>query len=108
MTRKEYKIQAVIAPSPDERETLMAKLAVRFGFARIPSDGRKLITRDIYSVDLSTAYFVMCSNYNFRGATITNQRLYEMAARGILVVVGVRSLPREYEFICTAYYAGDL
>lgn len=108
MARKEYKIHVVIAASQDEREKLMAKLAVRFGFAKIPSDGGKLITRDIYSVDLSTAYFVMCSNYNFRGATITNQRLYELAARGILVVVGVRNLPREYEFICTAYYANDL
>lgn len=108
MERKEYKIHVVIAASQDERERLMAKLAVRLGFAKIPSDGRKLILRDIYSVDLSTVYFVMCSNYNFRGATITNQRLYELAARGILVLVGVRSLPREYEFICTAYYAGDL
>ena len=61
-----------------------------------------------FNIDLATAYFVLCAYYNFRGASLTNQRLYEMAARGICVAVGVRSLPREYEFICQAFFPEDL
>lgn len=87
----------IIAPTADDREQLMSRLAVRLGFAKVPSDGKKIIRKDIYSIDLSTAYFVLCSNYNFRGSIITTQRLYELAAKGICVVVGVKSLPREYE-----------
>lgn len=77
------------------------------GFALIPSDAAKIISNDIYGIDLATAYFVFCSSYNFRGAVLTNQRLYEMAARGLCVAVGVRSIPREYEFICKVFYPED-
>ena len=38
----------------------------------------------------------------------TNQRLFEMAARGMAVIVGCRSLPREYEFLCDVYSPDDL
>lgn len=108
MIKKENKIHVVIAPTPHEREQLIARLAVRLGFAQIASDAHKIIKKDIYSVDISTAYFVLCSNYNFRGSTITTQRLYELAARGICVVVGVKSLPREFELISQAFYPCDL
>ena len=50
----------------------------------------------------------MCAQYNFRNSPVTNQRLYEMAARGLCVIVGVRSLPREYEFITQAFYPEDI
>lgn len=108
MLKKECKIFAVISPDSLVREQMLSRLAVRLGFARVPSDARKIIASDIRGIDLSTAYFVLCANYNFRGATLTNQRLYEMAARGLCVAVGVRSLPREYEFICQAFYPEDL
>lgn len=108
MIKKENKIHVVVAPTPEEREQLIARLAVRLGFARVPSDAIKIISRDIHSVDLSTAYFVLCSSYYFRGAIITNQRLYELAARGICVLVGVKSIPREYEMITQVYYPSDL
>lgn len=104
MISKEHKILVAVAPTIEEQERLMARLAVRFGLARIPSDAMKIISHDVYDIDLSTAYFVMASGYNFRGATITNQRLYELAARGLLVLVGAKRIPREYEFICRAYY----
>ena len=97
----------VIAPSSDERELFISRLAVRLGFAKVPSDAKKIIRKDIYSFDLPTAYFILCSNYNFRGSVITTQRLYELAARGI-VVVGVKSLPREYELISQVFYPDDL
>ena len=74
----------IVAPSADDRELLISRLAVRLGFAKVPSDAKKIIRKDIYSVDLATAYFVLCSNYSFRSSIITTQRLYELAARGSL------------------------
>lgn len=108
MIKKEYKIHVVIASTIQEREQLISRLAVRLGFAMTASDAMKIIKKDIYSIDISTAYFVLCSSYNFRGSVITTQRLYELAARGICIVVGVKSLPREYELIAQTFYPGDL
>ena len=42
----------VIAPSSDERELFISRLAVRLGFAKVPSDAKKIIRKDIYSFDL--------------------------------------------------------
>lgn len=108
MLKKENKIFVVVCADVQQRKQMIAKLAVKLGFAMIPSDAAKLIKQNVYEYDLSTAYFVMCAEYNFRGASITNQRLYEMAARGICVIVGVRSLPREYELISQAFYPENL
>ena len=108
MIKKENKIFVVISPDTVEREQLIARLAVRLGFAKIPSDALKIISKDIYSFDLTTAYFVLCSNYHFRGSIVTTQRLYELAARGICVCVGVKSLPREYELLSQVFYPNDL
>ena len=108
MLKKENKIFVVVCPDLQLRKQLIAKLAVKLGFALIPSDAMKLIRQNVHAYDLSTAYFVMCSEYSFRGASIANQRLYEMAARGICIIVGVRSLPREYELISQAFYPENL
>lgn len=97
-----------VSPDTEVRKKMLARIAVNYGFARIHSDAAKIVCNDIRSIDLSTAYFVLCDNYNFRGATLTNQRLYEMAARGLFIAVGVRSIPREYEFICKAFYPEDI
>lgn len=51
--KKENKIMVIIAPTADDREQLMSRLAVRLGFAKVPSDGKKIIRKDIYSIDLS-------------------------------------------------------
>ena len=107
MIKKECKIIAAVSSDTEVRRKMLSRLAVLHGFARIHSDAVKIICNDIHSIDLGTAYFVLCDNYNFRGATLTNQRLYEMAARGLFIAVGVRSIPREYEFICKAFYPED-
>lgn len=107
MIKKQNKIIVVVSPDADVRRKLIAKLAVRFGLATLPSDADKLIKPDIGNYDLPTVYLVTCLSYNFRGATTTNQRLYELAARGICIIVGVKSLPREYEIISEAYYPSD-
>lgn len=108
MIKKENKIMVVVSPDPKVREQMIRYLIVRLGFAAIPSDAGKIISQDIYSVDLNTAYFVFCANYSFRASILTSQRLYELAARGIAVVVGVSKLPREYEFICQSFFPPDL
>ena len=79
MLKKENKIFVAVCPDVRTRRQMISRLAVRLGFALIPSDAAKLI-----------------------------QRLYEMAARGLCVIVGVRSLPREYEFITQAFYPEDI
>lgn len=107
MLKKDCKIFVVVSPDPELRKQMLARLAVKLGFARTNGDALKIIASDIRSLDLSTAFFVLCSDYNFRGASVTNQRIYEMAARGLCVAVGVRSLPREYEFICRAFFPED-
>ncbi len=107
MLKKDNKIFVVVSPDPDERMRMLTRLAVRLGFARIPSDAEKIVELSIADCNLQTSYFILCRDYNFRGAVITNQRLYEMAARGICVALGARSIPREYQFICQVFYPED-
>lgn len=107
MIKKENKIIVIVSPDFHFRQEMIRRLIVRMGFARIPSDAAKIVTNDIHSIDLATAYFVFCSGYNLRSSTVTTQRLYELSARGIAVVVGVSKLPREYEFCCQAFYPED-
>lgn len=108
MIKKDNKIYIVVARNEEVRSKMIGRLAIALGFAKIPSDALKIIKNDISAYNLATAYFVMCSSYNFRGSSITTQRLYEMAARGLFICVGVKSLPREYEFIGQVYHEEDL
>lgn len=108
MIKKSNKIFVVVSPDPGERMRMLSRLAVRLGFARIPSDAEKIIRQGIGDFDLATAYFVLCRDYSFRGAVLTNQKLYELAARGICVAVGVRYVPREYQFLCECFFPEDI
>ena len=63
MLKKENKIFVAVCPDVRTRRQMISRLAVRLGFALIPSDAAKLIQEDLYSCDLSTAYFVMCAQY---------------------------------------------
>lgn len=74
----------VIAQSSDDRELFISRLAVRLGFAKVPSDAKKIIRKDIYSFDLPTAYFILCSNYNFRGSVITDTAALRACRKGYL------------------------
>lgn len=102
--KKSNKIFVVVSNDYDTRRKMLAQLAVKYGFAKVPSDGLKLVSSTLPEDGFAMSYFIICASYNFRGATITNQRLYEMAARGLFVAVGVNAIPREYQFICEAYY----
>lgn len=101
---KQNKIIVAISPDPEQRLEIIKRVLVNLGFALIPGDAAKLIKSSVYDIDLTTAYFVCADNFNFRESEITRQRLYELAARGIAVIVGVKRLPREFEFICEAIY----
>jgi len=102
---KQNKIIVAVSPDDKARRLIIQRLLVRLKFAVTPSDAGKLIRPSVHDIDLSEAYFVCADNFNFRDCgEITRQRLYEMAARGMAVIVGARRLPREYEFICQAVY----
>ena len=90
MLKKENKIFVAVCPDVRTRRQMISRLAVRLGFALIPSDAAKLIQEDLYSCDLSTAYFVMCAQYNFRNSPVTNQRLYVCYCGRAVAPPGIR------------------
>ncbi len=101
---KQNKIITIVASNPQQRIKLIQRTLVRLNFALTGTDADKLIKPDVYDIDLLSAYYVCADNFNFRESPITTQRLYEMAARGICVIVGVRKLQREYEILAEAIY----
>ena len=100
---KTNKIKVVVAPDMDERRTALAKLAIGARFALTISDAKKIIRSDLLTGDFCSAYFILCDQYSFRGSTYSTQKLFELAARGMFVAVGVKSLPREYQFLCDIF-----
>lgn len=108
MNKKNYKIFTCISPDREIRNRMIQELLIRLGFACIKSDARKIIRESVYDIDLSTAYYVAVDTFAFRDSLLTTQRLYELAARGIAVVVGVKKLPREFELLAEAYYPEHL
>lgn len=101
---KQNKIIVAVHSDQGTREKILKRLIVDRGFAFTPSDAGKLIKSTVSDIDLTKAYFVIADNYNFRDSPITRQRLYELAARGIAVIIGTRKLQTEFEFICEAYF----
>ena len=101
---KTNKILVCVSANPSERLAMLEQLAIQCGFALIRSDARKLVAHSINDINIPTAYFVISDNYDFRDSASTNQRLFEMAARGIAVIVGVKKLASVYEPFCTVHY----
>jgi hypothetical protein len=101
---KQNKIIVAVHTDGKTRAAILQRLAVKLGFARTPSDAAKIIRASVYDIDLSEAYFVLADNYNFRESPITTHRLFELAARGIAVVVGVKKIPKEFEWHCEPHY----
>lgn len=97
-----------ISPDDTQRERMVCELAVRIGLAAMRSDAKKIMKHSIYDIDTSVAYFVLCSTFNLRESYLITQRLYEMAARGIAVIVGVKRFPRELDFIADVFYPEQL
>jgi len=106
--KKQNKIIVAVCPDADVRRQLLQKITVECGFALTRGDAGKLIKPTPYECNVPGAYFLLADLHNFRTSPGMNQQLYEMAARGMAVIVGVKKLPAEYEFICEAYYSNYL
>ena len=89
--------------SEEDRINMVAKLLVKFGFARTPSDAKKIIAFSVFDIDLTGACFVAAGTFNFHTSATTTQRLYKMAVLGNLVLVGAKRVPPELEFMCEIY-----
>ena len=105
--KKPNKIIVCQSPFEDDRTGMAAKLLVKFGFARTQGDAKKIIVFSPFDIDLTGAYFVAAKTFNFRTSANTTQRLFEMALRGNLVLVGVKKVPPEMEFMCEIYTVSD-
>jgi len=107
MPKKQRKIIACVSTDERERRSMIRQVLVDRGFARTPSDADKLIQLSAHDYDLVNAYFVAALSVNLRESPLTTHRLYELAAQGIAVIVGMKRLYKEHEFICEAFYSSD-
>ena len=105
--KKPNKILVCLSPFEEDRISMVAKLLVKFGFSRTQGDAKKIIAFSAFDVDLTSAYFVAAKTFNFRTSANTTQRLFEMALRGNLVLVGAKKVPPEMEFMCEIYTISD-
>src|SRR5690554_6313288 len=101
---KQNKIIVVVHPDRVERRKLIQATMVRLGFALTPVDAAKLIQPAVYDFDFQECYYVCAEEHNLRESPITLQRMFELASRGLAVVVGMKRLQAEYEFLCEAVY----
>ncbi|NDV45819.1 hypothetical protein D0T49_01980 [Paludibacter sp. 221] len=106
--KKQNKIMVIISQDERIRRQMLQRLAVKLGFAITAGDANKIIKQSPFDYDLTTAYFILAETHDFRKHPQTTQRLYEMAVQGIAVVVGVKKLPPEYEFICEIYTENNI
>ena len=104
---KKNKIIVCLSPFEDARISMVARLLVKFGFARTPGDARKIIAFSPFDIDLASAYFIAARTFNFRTSANTTQRLFEMALRGNLIITGAKKVPPEMEFMCEIYTEPD-
>jgi len=105
--KKSNKIIVCLSQHEDERLQMIARLLVNFGFALTTGDAKKIIAFSPFDIDLATSYFVAAKTFNLRTSANTTQRLFEMALRGNLVLVGVKRIPPEMEFMCEIYTVSD-
>ena len=56
--KKPNKIIVCLSSFEDARITMVAKLLVKFGFARTQGDARKIIAFSVFDIDLTNAWFV--------------------------------------------------
>ncbi len=101
---KRNKLIVAVSPDPVVRAQIMRHILVDLKFAYTHVDAGKLIRPSVYDFDLDNAYYVCADNFKFSESNFINQRLYELAARGIAVILGTKNIPARYEFLCDAIY----
>lgn len=104
MAKKANKIMVAVSPDTSERTKMLCRIAVDCGFAKTASDASKITRPSPYDFDLSNCFFVLAENYNLRDSMVTTQRLFELAASGLAIIIGTRKIPPEMEFLCEVYY----
>lgn len=105
--KKLNKIIVCLSQSEEERLQMISRILVKSGFARTNGDAKKIISLSLFDIDLATSYFVAARTFNFRASPNTTQRLFEMALRGNLVLLGAKKIPPEMEFMCEIYVISD-
>lgn len=101
---KQNKIKVAVSTDIKHRSGIIRKLLIEHGFAHTQSDAAKIILPSLDSVTIPNRYFIAVENFKWHQSPLKVQLLYEMAAKGQLVIVGCRSIPKQYEFICEQYY----
>ncbi|HBB00718.1 MAG: hypothetical protein A2W86_11745 [Bacteroidetes bacterium GWD2_45_23] len=101
---KQNKIIVAVHPDEQVRRKIIQRILVKLSFANTPTDASKLIRPTVHDFDLAECYYVCAATYNLRDSPITRQRLFELAARGIAVIIGTKRLQAEFEFISEAVY----
>ena len=101
---KQNKIIVAEDADPARRRKILQRILIEKRFAITPGDALKLISPSVSDINLQDAYFVIADNVNLRQSAITRHRLYEMAARGMAVIIGTKKLQTEFEFMCEVYY----
>lgn len=100
---KTLKIIVCVAHEEAERRRMISKLAVDMGLALTASDATKLIRPTPFDYDLGRAYLVLASTFNFKNSPQTTNQLYRLAISGVAVIIGVKKLQPEFEFMCQIY-----
>lgn len=101
---RKYKIMTAIAASKQQRIELLCRMMVDAGFARIPSDAKKIISGRISDVDLERCFFIAVSDYKFNESHLTTQRLIRLALNGVPVFIAAKDVPNVYLPFCEIIY----
>lgn len=105
---KQNKIIVCVCTDDTDRLNMIKRLAVKKGLATTPGDAQKLIRQSPIDYDLTESYLVLASDYNLASSAMTTHQLYRMAVSGICIIVGAKRLQPAYEFMCEAYYQGEV
>ena len=105
--KKDNKIIVAISADERAREAMIKRIIIDMGFAQTVTDAGKIIRGTPHDYDLQNSYFVFATSYNLRESPATTHRLTSMATAGIAIVIGVKKLYPEYEWICQPHYPSD-
>ena len=86
-----------------ERRSMLRRAVIACGLAKVPSNAEHLIKESIDEVDYDSAYVVVVDNFRFN-QEYHIRRLYELAAKGLAVIVGTKAVPARYEWITQTLY----
>lgn len=101
---KRNKLIVAVSSDSEVRTQIMRRILVDLKFAYTLIDAGKLIRPSVYDFDLDNAYYICADNFKFSDSDMMNCRLYELAARGIAVILGAKRIPARYEFLCDPIY----